>query len=230
MGRSASLSRHAPRFVQRLSERVVAELRPGRDHLLAEVCSPGGSLARELAGRVKPRDQVVAVCPGPPPSDGGPEIRWVDLDPAAFAAFPVRYDRVLVTDALVLVRQRRRFYADLRQRLADGGRLLIAQRRPHRELPLFKEALRRWESVWTPPDEAVRELEEAGFRVARSGFRYRHRMGPYRLAALIRSRAFPILCTFDDAELEARSADLAEGARRTRALSFEEHLDLFTAT
>lgn len=220
------------RFARELVGRILTELRLGRDDLLGEVCCPASSLAAELARRAQLDSDAVAVDCAPATANDRVDlgVRWVDLDPLSFSSFPIYFDKVLVSDALSLVPDRPGFVANVRERLrTEASRLLIVQRAPDPDLPLFKEARRRWEASYVPPDDLLKLLGRAGLRARHASIVHRHWLQAEHVPQMVKARGLPILYTFSVQELAAGAEESREHCEGRAWAVFTERLDLFTA-
>lgn len=220
------------RFARELVARVVAELQLAPEDLLGEVCCPASSLAAELAHRARLESDAVAVDCTPAGANDRVDlgVRWVDLDPLSFSSFPIYFDKMLVSDALALIPDRPRFLANVRERLrTDAGRLLIVQRAPDPDLPLFKEARRRWEASYVQPEELLKLLGRTGLRARYESIVHRHWIRAEHVPDMVTGRALPLLYTFSAQDLAAGAEESRERCEGRAWAIFTERLDLFTA-
>jgi SAM-dependent methyltransferase len=157
------------------------------------------------------------------------EIRPVHWDALQFSKFPMRCDKVLIKDGINYIEKRRQLFQNLYDRLDDDGVLLVVQLAPHPESPLFKEALRRWETWHQGPSELSALLENVGFHVRRDSLEYRHRIPKTVYCEMIENRYLSILSTFDDDEIRDGVSEIRERYAVWKVVAFTDHFDFITA-
>lgn len=209
------LPHHRPAPVESVTRAIVRALQLGEEDLLVDLCCGTGLFCREIVRQQPLRFQILAVdgsqamldrfCAR---ADAG--IRPVAMDATAFAAYPVRCDKILIKDAVGDFPDVGDLFRRIRERLVPAGRLLVAETAPESQTPLFKEARRRWEALALRSDEIAGLVERAGFRVARGTLRVAHRLAKRELLEMVQKRYVPVLATFDDAELQAGIDEMRE--------------------
>jgi SAM-dependent methyltransferase len=209
------LPHHRSAPVRTVARALGRALRLEAEDLLVDLCCGTGLFAREIRRQRPLRYQIVAVDASPAMLERlrahwDPGIRPVAMDAAAFSAFPVRYDKILVKDAVSEIPDPAGLFGLLRERLAPGGRLVVVETAPDSRTALFKEAYRRWEALAPRAEELAHLVEAAGFRVRRSSLRVRQRLAKRDVLEMVESRYAPILATFEDAELDAGIGELRE--------------------
>ena len=234
--RSVRAPAHDPlSFARALSARLIEELRLGPDDLVVDLCCGAGAFACSVLDQIRLRNQLLAVdasrraLEGVPPRD---DLRLVEMDAFDFAAFPVRYDKILFKDALPAIApaDRSRLLASLRERLGPGGILLVANTAPRRDRSLFARASRRLAAEHVAPDTILDPLFRAGFRVRRSAFEHSSRVPLDHYCRLIEDRYVPVLAGFSDRELRNGVAEIRRHHAGRDAVEYVERVDLFAAT
>jgi SAM-dependent methyltransferase len=209
------LPHHRPAPVRAIGRAVVRLLRLEEADLLADLCCGTGLFCAEILRQRPLRYQIVAVDASQAMLERvharcDPSIRAVAMDATAFSAFPVRYDKILVKDAVGELEDAGDLLWRIRERMGRRGRLLVVETAPDSQTALFKEARRRWEAVALRPQEVAGLLERAGFRVATGSLRLAQRLAPGEVLDMVRKRYAPVLATFDDAELAAGIDEIRE--------------------
>lgn len=229
-----ALPNHRSKPLQAVARAIARALRLEPDDLLADLCCGTGLVARELLRQVPLRSQIVAVDASEAMLDRvdpGPRagIRLVHMDAMSFAEFPVRYDKILIKDAITDVPDAAGLLRALRARLGAGGRLLVADLAPESQGWLFKEARRRWESLHPRPEETAALLGASGFEaVAVGSVRVRQRLSLEDLATLVEKRWVPVLASFDDADLRKAVDELRERGAAVDGIDQVQRFDLVT--
>jgi SAM-dependent methyltransferase len=227
------LATHRPKPLQSLARALARALQLDPADLLADLCCGTGLFSRELLRLVPLRSQIVAVDASEPMLeriqarvDAG--IRPVAMDATSFAEFPVRYDKILLKDGIGHFPDAAALLRALRERLATGGRLLVADLAPDSQTWLFKEARRRWESLYRRPDEIAALMEVSGLVAAIGSVTVRQRLAPADLIELVAKRYAPVLATFDDAELRKGIDEIRERCANVDRLESVHRFDLVT--
>jgi SAM-dependent methyltransferase len=160
------------------------------------------------------------------PESVNERIRPIAMDAMSFAEFPVRYDKILLKDAVGHFSDTASLFRALRDRLAPGGRLLIADVAPESQSWLFKEARRRWESVYRRPEETAALLEASGLQAGIHSVTVRQSLSAADLLELLEKRYVPVLATFDDAELAKGIDEMRARAAKLERLEGVHRFDL----
>jgi len=119
-----------PEFIRALTAAMIQKLRLHEDDLLVDLCCGGAPFALEILRQVPLRYQMIGVDVSEEriarmPVHSG--IRCVQMDLATFCEMPVRYDKILMVDAIAHCADHARLFAGLFGRLSDGGALLLVE-------------------------------------------------------------------------------------------------------
>lgn len=223
---------YSPAFIRALTSKMIAKLQlTARDRFVDLGCGTAMytldilaqvPLAHPVVG-VDPIPQMLARIPPHAP------VRAVVLDALTFSAQDGVYDKILMKEAAHHVDDRRTLFANLFQRLAPEGRLLLVHVPPTLAYPLFQAALRRAEQWHADPDELVRLLGEMGFRVERDGLDYRHAMPKRTYFKMVDHCYMSVLSSFSREEIATGLAEMEQTYREVARLSFVDHFDYITA-
>ena len=218
------------RVLQVLARCLVSKLRITEDHLVAELFSGSGELARALALEAGLRHQVVAVDSSPRSDLGrqGPgDIRPVHMEPWEFARFPTRYDRILIKDALHRIDNPAKFVAEIWARLTPGGSFSVVSTVPD---PRFEPKLLQAMNCPTAPgldSTAVATLLQAnGYAVRRSHAQLPRRMTWNDYVVLVRSRHLPALGCLSDPQLQSRVDAILPQRPLGECIDVTHHFDI----
>jgi SAM-dependent methyltransferase len=220
---------HRPMAVQTVARAVARALQLETEDLVADLCCGTGLVAHELLREVPLRNQIVAVDGSKAMLDRVGEhlrIRTVEMDAMSFAEFPVRYDKILLKDATAHFPDPSSLFRRLHERLAAGGRLLVADLAPESQTWLFKEARRRWESLHRRPEEIAALLEGAGLQASVASVTVRQELTLADRLELARRRYMPVLATFEEGELRARIDEVRERCAAAESLEVAHRFDL----
>jgi ubiquinone/menaquinone biosynthesis C-methylase UbiE len=209
------LPHHRPELVREVARAIVRALRLGQGDLVADLCCGTGLFCSEILRQRPLEYQIVAVDASQAMLErlrerSDPSIRAVAMDATAFSAFPVRYDKILVKDAIGELEDPEDLFRRIRERLGRRGRVLVVETAPDSQTALFKEARRRWEAVARRPEEVASLLEQARFRVATASLRVCQRLALDEILDMVGRRYAPVLATFEDAELDAGLDEIRE--------------------
>lgn len=150
----------------------------------------------------------------------------VHADALDFASRPGTYDKVLMKESVHHIGDRALLFERLRERLTPGGALLLVHVPPDIDYPLFDAALERARTWHADPDELVASLRQAGFRVERDVFEYRHSIPKAQYFAMVENRYMSVISTFDDAGLAAGLAEMRDRYADVDTLEFTDRFDL----
>lgn len=224
---------YSPEFVHCLSAKMVERLRLEEDDVLVDLGGGTGIYSREILDQVPLRQPVLLIDPCQEMLDKAPKhprLRCVCADALAFSKQPGSYDKIVIKETIHHVDDKARLFRNLHERLAPGGVLLLVHIPPEIDYPLFEKALERSRTWHADPKELVRLLDEAGFAVRTDTVRYLHALPKEKYFAIVRGRYMSLLSSFEDDELEAGLAEMAETYRDQNILEFVDHFDFITAT
>jgi ubiquinone/menaquinone biosynthesis C-methylase UbiE len=225
------LPHHRPEPVRAVARAIVQALRLGEGDLLADLCCGTGLFCSEILRQRPLEYQIVAVDESPAMLERvrarcDPSVRAVAMDATAFSAFPVRYDKILVKDAMEELEDPEDLFRRIRERLGRRGRVLVVETAPDSQTALFKEARRRWEAVARRPEEIASLLEQARFRVSMASLRVCQRLALDEVLGMVGRRYAPVLATFDDAELCAGLDEIRERHAACHSIELVHRFDL----
>lgn len=224
---------YSPDFVRTLTSKMVEKLRLVESDRLADLGCGTGMYSVDLLQQVPLTQPVVGVDPFEDMLRQIPEgapIEPVCEDALEWSAKPGTYDKILIKETVHHIPQRQELFANLYDRLSDGGVLLLVHVPPALEYPLFDAALQRCLSWHADPDELVVLLREAGFDVERDVLEYRHEIPKEKYFDMVRNCYMSVLTSFSEEELEAGLAEMAETHAGTDVLSYIDRFDYLTAT
>lgn len=226
--------KYSPDFVRKLTSKMIGKLALAPSDVFVDLGGGTGIYSADILEQVRLEHPVILVDPFEEMlahAPDTPRFRKVPMDALTFAAQPGDYDKILIKEAVhhVASDDRPRLFADLRDRLKPGGRLLLVHVPPDLDYPLFAEALERSLHWHANPDELVRQLRGAGFSAERERLVYRHRLPKETYFTMVRARYMSLLTSFDRAELEAGLAEMAKRYQERDILEFDDRFDYLTA-
>lgn len=137
---------YSPEFVRTLTSKMREKLRLAEDDLLVDLGCGTGMYSIDLMQQVPLSQPVIGVDPFEDMLRQIPEgaaIEPVCEDALAWSAKPGRYDKILIKETVHHIPERRELFANLYERLTDGGVLLLVHVPPEIRYPLFEAALER---------------------------------------------------------------------------------------
>lgn len=223
---------YSPDFVRCLTSRMIEKLELDEDDVLVDLGCGTGIYSLDLVRQVPFREPVIAVDPYEEmlrqiPADM--PARRVAEDAITFSERPLRYDKVLIKEAIHHVEERGRLFSNLFERLPSGGVLLLVHVPPRVDYPLFVRALERCLTWHADPDELVASLEDVGFEVERDRLEYEHAIPKERYIEMVESRYMSVLTSFDEEELEDGIEEMRERYADEEVLRFTDCFDYLTA-
>lgn len=223
---------YSPEFVRTLTTRMIEMLELKGSDTLVDLGCGTAMYSLDILKQVPLAEPVLAVDPYPemleriPAGDG---VRTVQADALEFSARPGAYDKVLIKEAVHHIDARDELFANLFDRLTDGGVLLLVHVPPEVEYPLFEKALERCRAWHADPDELTGQLKGAGFRVERDSLRFTHTIPRRKYFEMVRSCYMSALTSLDEAEIEEGLEEREEKYGGTEILSFVDHFDYLKA-
>jgi ubiquinone/menaquinone biosynthesis C-methylase UbiE len=113
-----------------------------------------------------------------------------------------RFDAILLKEVIHLIDDRPAAINGLAQRLASGGRLLVAMLPPQIDYPLFPAALDRYNGGKLTPDHVATWMGDAGLHVTTSAEHHRVHFLTERYLTMVRDRYMSLLSKCTDTEIE----------------------------
>lgn len=220
-------------FVRSLSSKMVAKLRLARHDRLIDLGGGTGIFAKDILRQVALEHPITLVDPFDEMlahARDYPGLEGVCMDALEFSEQPMRYDKVLIKEAVHHVGDRARLFRNLYANLSERGVLLLVHVPPRLDYPLFDRALERSLSWHADPDELVRLLGDAGFEVERDALDYPQVIPKEKYFRMVEGRYMSLLTSFSDDELEAGLAEMAERYADRDVLEYTDHFDYLTAS
>lgn len=224
---------YSPEFVRTLTSKMKEKLRLAEDDLLVDLGCGTGMYSIDLVDQVPLSQHVIGVDPFEDMLRQIPEgapVEPVCEDALAWSAKPGSYDKLFIKETVHHIPERRELFANLYERLTDGGVLLLVHVPPQIRYPLFPAALERCLTWHANPDEMEVELADTGFSVEREGLDYRHQLPKEHYFEMVRNCYMSVLTSFSEDELAAGLREMEEANVDKDVLEFVDHFDYLTAT
>lgn len=224
---------YSPEFVRALTQKMIERLRLGEQDRLADVGCGTGMYSLDILKQISLHSPILGVDPYPQmlaqiPDDA--PITRVAEDALTFSRRQQNYDKVLIKETIHHVDQKEEFFANIYRNLPSGGIMLLVHVPPKVQYPLFDAALKRCLGWHADPDQLQRLLVAAGFEVARDALDYQHTLPKDHYFNMVRTCYMSVLTSFDQPQLEAGLAEMAERYAETDTLQFVDHFDYLSAT
>jgi ubiquinone/menaquinone biosynthesis C-methylase UbiE len=147
--------RYSPDFIRRLTRKMIDKLQLREDDRLVDLGGGTGIYALDILEQVPLRHPVLLVdysgaMLARAPDD--PRLESLEMGGLEFACGEGRYDKILIKETVHHIADRARLFAELHERLAPGGRLLLVHIPPQIDYPLFRGAIERslrWHAIPT---------------------------------------------------------------------------------
>jgi SAM-dependent methyltransferase len=224
---------YSPDFVRTLTEKMVAKLGLTGEDVLADLGCGTGIYAIDLLEQVSLAHPVLGVDPFETMLREIPEevaIEPICEDALEFSRQPGDYTKVLIKETIHHIEEREELFTNLHRNLPSGGVLLLVHVPPRIEYPLFDAALERCLGWHADPAEMVVQLEATGFEVERETLSYPHEIPKEHYFAMVENCYMSVLTSFEDHELKAGLAEMAERYAGEDVLRFHDRFDYITAT
>ncbi|MBS4727807.1 class I SAM-dependent methyltransferase [Mycobacterium sp. SM1] len=217
---------HSSAFVSWMNGRIVDYLRPVGCSQVVDLGCGTGLYCRglgDVAARVICVDPCAAMLARLPEKATYIPVQATAEDLAAGrSTLPVAtVNRLLIKDAVHHFCDPASTLAGLARLLADDGRLLIVMLPTRIEYPLFRAALRLFESLQPHPEAIAGYLRDAGLQTSVSYESFRQRLPTHVYLDMVKSRYLSVLSEFDDDELAA-GVDEIRKTHRSKVLCFTD--------
>ncbi len=223
---------YSDEFVRTHSRKMIDKLRLTEHSILVDLGGGTGIFCKDILKQVPLRHKVLLVDPFQQMLDKARDhegIECICQDAVAFSERPMRYDAVLMKEAVHHIADKARLFQNLHRNLDNGGRLLLVHIPPEIDYPLFQKALERSLTWHANPEELQRLLEETGFQVEKDRLVVRHEMPKERYFAMVRAQYMTLLSSFSDDELAAGLKEMEETYRDRETLAWDDRFDYITA-
>jgi len=158
-------------------------------------------------------------------------VRVVQMSTLTFGRFPMRYGHVVLRDGFSLLKgSLRRLLPAVLSRLDPAGRVLIVDSAPSPDAPLFAKGLRRWNRQHRSPEVIAELMREVGFSAQVETVEYVRRVPAAECYTWVKSRDWPILESFHEAELQRGLRELRARYRSQHTVEFTSRFDLVLGT
>lgn len=225
---------YSPDFIRTLTTKMVEKLRLKPEDTLVDLGCGTGMYSLDMVQQVPLKEPVIGVDPFPEMLAQIPKevpLQPVCQDAVEFSADASwRYDKVLIKETIHHIDRKEELFRNLHARLPDGGILLLVHVPPQVKYPLFDAALERCLNWHADPDELVRLLEEADFRVERDSADYKHSIPKEHYFSMVKGCYMSVLTSFSEDELKAGLKEMEERYAEHSTLEFVDHFDYLTAT
>ena len=217
-----------------LAKRIIELLRIGGGNLVIDLCWHDDLSSGQIVDYLQPRDERFAVSPFDERlarllTTSG--VRTLQMGALSFGQFPMRHHKVLLRGGFSRFHKApQRLLAPLFAGLEPAARFLVVDSAPSPDAPLFAEGLCRWQRRHLPAEAIARHLTEAGFTAEIDAVTCVRYVSCAECFAWIRSRAWPILENFSDAELQRGLRELRQRYDSQRMVKFTSRFELVLGT
>jgi hypothetical protein len=122
-----------------------------------------------------------------------------------------------------------KLFNNLFERLKQGGILLLILLPPQIEYPLFSKALTLYEQTQPHYEKMAQLLQEAGFKVKTDFVEYPLTFSKPDYFKMVENRYISLLSRFNDEELAAGLAEMANNYKNQEVLEFCDRFVFITA-
>ena len=223
---------YSPEFVRSLTQKMLQKLALQPDDVMVDVGCGTGMYSIDIAEQVMlerpiigvdPFEEMLAQIPDEAP------IMPIAEKALEFSEREGSYDKVLIKETIHHVAERSRFFANMYERINDGGTMLLVHVPPDVQYPLFDTALERALGWHADPDELVEQLAATGYTVERDALDYTHRLPKEHYFKMVSNCYMSVLTSFEEDELAAGLAEMEEEYADVDVLEFVDHFDYITA-
>lgn len=220
-------------FIQFFAKEIIQALELKPTHRLVDLGGGTGIYSKGILEQMKLESPILCVDPSAemlaniPPNNG---IEAICLDAVTFSGQAGTYDRILIKEAIHLIPEKQQLFNQLFARLSSGGRLLLLLLPPQIDYPLFKKAIAVYKTTQPDYQELVKLMQNSGFEVKVSFAQYPLKFPKEEYFQMVKNRYMTLLSRFDDAELEAGLAEMAETYQHQSILEFVDRMVFLTAT
>jgi len=221
--------------VPSLTKRIIELLRVEKEDLVVDLyCRDLQYRQANVLEEMRPRDLMIA------PSLFGERlgfvlatsgVRMVQMGTQTLGRYPMRYEKVLVRDGFSQFKGTLcRLLGEVFGQLDPAGRVLIVDSAPSSDAPLFAEGRRRWKKQHRSPRVIAELMEEAGFSTQVEAVECLRRVSSADCYGWVESRSWPILESFQQAELLRGLSELRTRYGSQRMVEFTSRFDLVLGT
>ena len=220
-------------FIQFFAKKIIQSLDLKPKHRLVDLGGGTGIYSKGILEQIKLESPILCVDPSAemlakiPPNNG---IDALCLDAVTFSGQPGSYDRILMKEAIHLIPEKQQLFHQLFARLSSGGRFLLLLLPPKIDYPLFKKAIAVYETTQPDYQDLVKLMQQSGFEIKVSFEEYPLKFPKEKYFQMVKNRYMTLLSRFDDRELEAGLAEMAETYQNQSMLEFGDRMVFLTAT
>jgi hypothetical protein len=158
-------------------------------------------------------------------------VRMVQMDALNFGRFPMRYAQVVLRDGFSQSRgSLRRLLVAVLGQLDPSGRVLVVDSAPSADAPVFETGLRRWNRRHRSPEVIAALMRTVGFSARVETLECPRRVSTAACFAWVKSRSWPLLDRFDEAELQRGLCELRDRYGSRPVVEFTSRYDLVLGT
>ncbi|NKE69253.1 class I SAM-dependent methyltransferase [Candidatus Manganitrophus noduliformans] len=219
---------YSPGFVRALTEKMIDKLRLRESDTFVDLGCGTGMYSLDILKQVPLKNKIIGVDPFAEMLAQIPQEAPMErhpLDAVVFSERPGSYDKVLIKETVHHIQDKERLFRNLHQRLTPGGILLLVHVPPKVQYPLFQKALQKCERWHADPDDLVRLLGEAGFRVERDALDYPHAIPKEKYFQMVESCYMSVLSSFSKEEIQEGLAEMEKRYADRTVLEFTDHFD-----
>lgn len=223
---------YSPDFVRALTSKMVEKLQLHKEDSLVDLGCGTGMYSLDILQQICLNKPVLGVDPYPEMLAKIPEnapIKRIVMDGLEFSKQSGNYDKILIKEAVHHIAERDELFANLYQRLAPGGILLLVHVPPNVQYPLFQTALECCLNWHADPNKLTEQLKLAGFSVERDSVDYSHVIPKGQYFKMVEGCYMSALTSLSEQELREGLIEMEQKYRDTEALEFMDHFDYLTA-
>lgn len=223
---------YSPEFVRTLTSKMIDKLQLTEDDTLVDLGCGTCMYSLDILKQVSLKKPVIGVDPYPEMLAKIPEnapIERVAMDGLEFSSKPGTYSKILIKETVHHIGDRDKLFANLYQRLAPNGILLLVHVPPDVQYPLFEKALKRCMNWHADPDELGEQLNRAGFRVVRDAVDYPHAILKEQYFKMVDSCYMSALTSMSKEELCEGLIEMERKYNDIAVLEFIDHFDYLVA-
>ena len=224
---------YSPEFVRRVTKKMIDKLELKPVDRFVDLACGTGMYPLDIAQQIDFEQPIIGVDLHAPMMRDIP--RDAPLDTIAMGALeysrlPGQYDKVLMKEAVHHIEDLSEFFANLYDRLPEGGKVLLVHVSGRLEYPLFEKVLKKSEDWHTDPNELQDLCRQAHFEVEFDELFCPLEIPRETYFQMVEARYMSVLTSLSEEELQEGLLEMQGMYGHLDVLRFNDRFDFITAT
>ncbi|MDJ0678020.1 MAG: methyltransferase [Calothrix sp. MO_167.B42] len=219
-------------YIQFMAKNIIEYLRLKPTDTLVDLGCGTGMYSQAILNQIQLDNPIICVDCSAKMLEQIPDssqYKPMAVDAIDFVSQAEVYNKVFMKEVIHHIDNQELLFSSLFAKLPIGGTFLLILLPPTIDYPLFTQALQRYEKTQPHYDNLAKLLEKVGFHVSVNFVEYLQVIPKLKYFHMVENRYMSLLSFFDDQQLAAGLAEMAQKYAQQSILEFPDRFVFITA-